>query len=161
VRVTSLLVTGSDFTLNALYLVVIVLAQQRGASAALVGSLFAFLGVGGLLGALAAPWLARRLRTRTIVLATQWTVAVLVPLLIVVPGRLSPGVLYGAMLFFHPTWNATVGAYRMKLAPTRCTDVSRASPPCSHSALFRSPPWQPAYSSKPLARHQRSSPSPA
>jgi hypothetical protein len=117
IRATSLLVTGSDFTLNALYLVVIVLAKQRGASPALVGSLFAFLGLGGLLGAAAAPWLTRRLSMRAIVVATQTSIAILVPLLILVPGRVAPGVLYGAMLFFHPAWNATVGAYRLRVAP--------------------------------------------
>ncbi len=117
IRTTSLLVTGSDFTLNALYLVVIVLARQRGASPALIGAMFVFLGVGGILGTLVAPWLARRLRIRTIVVATQWIVAALVPLLIVVPGRITPGVIYGAMFFLHPTWNATVAARRLRLAP--------------------------------------------
>ena len=117
IRTTSLLVTGSDFTLNALYLVVIVLAQERGASPALVGAMFAFLGVGGLLGALAAPSLARRMSTRGVVVVTQWTVALLVPLLVVVPGKIAPGLLYGAMFFLHPTWNATVGAHRLRLAP--------------------------------------------
>lgn len=117
IRTTSLLVTGSDFTLNALFLVVIVLAQERGASSALIGAMFVFLGVGGMLGSLVAPWLARRLGMRAIVVATQWTIAALVPLLVVLPGRVTPGVIYGAMFFLHPTWNATVGAYRLRLAP--------------------------------------------
>jgi len=46
VRTTSLLVMGSDFTLNALFLVVIVIARERGASPALIGAMFGFLGVG-------------------------------------------------------------------------------------------------------------------
>lgn len=117
IRVTSLLTSGSDFTLNALYLVVIVLARERGASPALIGAMFLFLGIGGLLGSTSAAWLARRLRMRTIVVATQWSVAVLVPLLIVVPGRIAPGLIYGAMFFFHPAWNATVSAYRLRLTP--------------------------------------------
>jgi predicted MFS family arabinose efflux permease len=117
IRATSLLVTGSDFALNALYLVVIVVARERGASSALIGLMFVFLGAGGLLGSVAAPWLARRLEMRTVVRATQTTVALLVPLLAIVPGRLSPGVIYGAMFFLHPTWNATVGAYRLRATP--------------------------------------------
>lgn len=116
-RVTSLLVTGSDFTLNALYLVVIVLARERGASAAVVGALFAFIGVGGMLGAAVAPWLAERLPPRVVVIATMWLTAALLPLLALVPGRVSPGIVYGAMFFLHPTWNAVVGAYRLRLTP--------------------------------------------
>jgi predicted MFS family arabinose efflux permease len=117
IRTTSLLVMGSDFTLNALYLVVIVIAQQRGASSALIGAMFVFLGVGGLLGATVASRIARRFRMREIVVATQCAVATLLPLLIVVPGEITPGVIYGAMFFLHPAWNATVGAYRLQLAP--------------------------------------------
>jgi hypothetical protein len=117
IRTTSLLVTGSDFTLNALYLVVIVIARERGASAAVIGAMFAFLGAGGLLGALAAPRLARVLPARVIVVATMWAVAALLPLLVIVPGRVTPGIFYGAMFFMHPTWNAVVGAYRLRLTP--------------------------------------------
>ena len=117
VRDSQLLVTGSDFTLNALYLVVIVLARQRGASAPVIGLMFAFLGIGGLLGTLVAPWLAKRLSMRTVVVATMWLGAALVPLLIAIPGRLTPGVLYGAMVLLHPTWNAVVGAYRLRITP--------------------------------------------
>ena len=116
VRTTSLLVTGSDFTVNALYLVVIVLARERGASAALVGAMFAFLGVGGILGAFVAPWLARRLSTRVVVVATMWAVAALVPLLFL-PGRITPGVVFGAMFVLHPTWNTVVAAYRIRVTP--------------------------------------------
>jgi hypothetical protein len=116
-RTTSLLVTGSDFTLNALYLVVIVVARDRGASSALIGAMFAFLGAGGILGAVAAPTLARRVPTRFVVIGTMWLEAALVPVLLVVPGALPVGVVYGAMFFLHPTWNAVVGAYRLRLTP--------------------------------------------
>jgi predicted MFS family arabinose efflux permease len=117
IRTTSLLVTGSDFTLNALYLVVIVLARERGASPALIGAMFVFLGGGGLLGSLLASRIARRLSMRAVVVATQTAVAALVPLLVLVPGRLSPGLIYGAMFVLHPAWSATVGAYRLRVTP--------------------------------------------
>ncbi len=117
IRATSLLATGSDFTLNALYLVVIVLAQERGASAAVIGAMFVFLGVGGIVGSLAAPWLTRRLSPRSIIAGAQCVIAALVPLLIVVPGRLTPGAIYGAMFFLLPAVNAVVVAYRLRLTP--------------------------------------------
>src|SRR5439155_468745 len=83
------LVTGSDFTANALYLVVIVLARERGASPALIGAMFAFLGVGGLVGSLVAPRLARLLSVRVVVVGTLWTATALVPLLFL-PGTITP-----------------------------------------------------------------------
>ncbi|MDQ6875569.1 MAG: MFS transporter [Actinomycetota bacterium] len=117
IRATSLITMGTDFTVNALYLVVIVLARDRGAGPALIGAMFVFLGLGGVVGALIAPGLVRRLRTRTIVVACQVLVAGLIPLLIVVPGRLAPGVIYGAMFLLHPTWNASVSTYRLRTTP--------------------------------------------
>src|SRR5438477_1881548 len=80
-RTMSLISMTRSFTLSALYLVVIVIARERGASAALLGLVFAFVGVGGILGSLAAPWLARRASIRTVIIATAVVGAVLVPLL--------------------------------------------------------------------------------
>jgi MFS family permease len=117
IRDSQLVVTGSDFTLNALYLVVIVLARERGASPLVIGLMFAFLGVGGMLGTMVAPWLARRLSMRQVVVTTMWLGAVLVPLLLAAPGRITPGVLYGSMMLLHPTWGAVVGAYRLRMTP--------------------------------------------
>ena len=76
-----------SFTLNALYLVVIVIAHERGASAALIGLLFVFVGVSGILGSLAAPAVARRASIRTVIIATAVVGAVLVPLLSILPGK--------------------------------------------------------------------------
>jgi MFS family permease len=119
VRATALLAMGSDFVLNAVYLVVIVLARRRGASPELVGAMFVFVGAGGILGSLAAGWLARRLPIRAIVVATPCFVTVLLPLLIVLPGRVTPGVIYGAMFFLFPAWNAAVGSRRLRLTPDK------------------------------------------
>ena len=116
-RTTSLLVTGSDFTLNALYVVVIVLARQRGASPALIGAMFAFIGVGGVAGATLASRLARVLSVRAVVIGTMSLTAALVPLLAALPGRVTPGVVFGAMFVLHPTWAAVVGAYRLRITP--------------------------------------------
>jgi predicted MFS family arabinose efflux permease len=116
-RATSLVVTGMDFTVNALYLVAIVVARQRGASPALIGAMFVFLGLGGIAGSAAAPWLSRRLPTRAIVVGSPLLLAALVPLVPLLPGRVTPGVVYGTMFLLFPTWNATVGAYRVRVTP--------------------------------------------
>jgi MFS family permease len=117
IRTTGLLAMGSDFVLNALYLVVIVLARERGASPQLVGAMFVFLGAGGTLGSLAAGWLAQRLPVRLIAVAAPGVVALLSPLLVIVPGRVTPGLIYGGMFFVFPAWNAAVGSLRLRLTP--------------------------------------------
>jgi predicted MFS family arabinose efflux permease len=106
-----------SFTLSALYLVVIVIARERGASAALIGVVFAFVGVGGILGSLAAPWVARRASTRTVIIATAVVGAVLVPLLSILPGQATPGIVFGAMWILNPVWSTVVGAYRLRITP--------------------------------------------
>ncbi len=119
-RTTSLLVTGSDLVVNSLYLGVIVLAESEGASAGLIGIMLAFMGVGGLLGAAIAPRLARGLSPRRVVLLTLWLQATLVPLIaLAAPYPLVIGLLFGSMFLFHPTWNAVISSYRIRLTPDR------------------------------------------
>jgi predicted MFS family arabinose efflux permease len=117
IRATSLVSTTRSFTLSALYLVVIVIERERGASAALIGATFAFVGVGGILGSLAAPWLSRRLSLRAVVIAPAVVGAALVPLLSILPGRATPGVIFGAMWILNPVWTTAVGAYRLRITP--------------------------------------------
>jgi predicted MFS family arabinose efflux permease len=118
-RVTSLLVTGSDVVLNALFLTVIVIARAHGASATEVGLMVAFLGIGGLAGAAIAPALARRLSLRQTIVLTMAVPALLVPLVAVVTEPLLLGAIYGAMFVLHPTWDALVGTYRLLITPDR------------------------------------------
>jgi MFS family permease len=50
---------GINLVFNALTLVLIVRARELGASPALIGAMFAFVGAGGLLGSFVAPWVQR------------------------------------------------------------------------------------------------------
>ena len=118
-RTASLLSAANDLALNSLYLVVIVVATERGASPGLVGAMFAFIGVGGVLGAVAAPWAARRFRPRGVVVGALWIMTGLIPLLALLPGALTLGVVFGAMFVAFPAWNAVIGAYRVALVPDR------------------------------------------
>ena len=117
VRTTSLISMTRSFTLTALYLVVIVIEEERGASAGLIGVTFAFVGVGGILGSMAAAWLTRRASMRAIIVATAVVGAVLVPLLSILPGEATPGVVFGAMWVLNPVWTTSVGAYRLRITP--------------------------------------------
>src|SRR6267142_2179414 len=101
----------------AVALVDIVIERERGASATLIGVTFAFVGVGGLLGSLAAPWLARRVSMRAVIIATAGLGAALLPLLLVLPGRATPGIVFGAMWILNPLWSTVVGAHRLRITP--------------------------------------------
>jgi len=116
-RACALLVGGSNFIFQALTLVTIVLAGQRGASPAIVGLILGLVGAGGLLGALAAPWLARRLRPAVIIIGINWLWAGLLPFYAVPVPPLVLGVLFGLMAFAGPAWNVVVGSYQLTLVP--------------------------------------------
>jgi MFS family permease len=118
-RTTALLAAASDLTVNSLYLVVIVVAKQQGASDALVGAMLGFLGLGGMLGAIIAPWTTRRLAPQAGIYATLWIMTALLPLLAIVRGAIPLGIVYGAMFVAYPTWSSVVGAYRAAMVPDR------------------------------------------
>jgi predicted MFS family arabinose efflux permease len=60
VRITMLCAASLNFFFSAYYIVIIVLATERGVSSGEIGIMVAMLGVGGILGALLAPYLHRR-----------------------------------------------------------------------------------------------------
>ena len=118
-RAAALLVAGSNFVFQALVLIAIVLAQDHGASPALVGLMLGLLGAGGLLGAFAAPWVSRRVPARVVVIGANWVWAALLPLFAVLPWPLALGAVGGAMAFVGPAWNVVLGTYVLRLTPDR------------------------------------------
>lgn len=118
-RTISLLVTASDINVNALYVVVIVLAKRHGASSTLVGVIVAFIGVGGLIGATIAPWTSRRVSARAAIGTTLSLMTLLLPLLLIVKTPILLGLIYGAMFVAYPTWSAIHWAYFAALVPDR------------------------------------------
>lgn len=118
-RVTSLLVTGTNMVFQALFLTVIVLAKSHGASPAEIGLVLGCLGGGGLLGALAAARLQRRLSATTIVIGANWIWFLGIPPMALLPKPLALGVIYGAMAFAGPVWNVIVDTYTLILTPDR------------------------------------------
>jgi len=70
-RTTTLLTTGSDFVINGMFLILIliVIATEHGSSPTQVGVMLALGGAGGMLGAFAEPTLARRVRSLRLIVA--------------------------------------------------------------------------------------------
>jgi MFS family permease len=118
-RTTTLLSAVSDALLNALFLVVIVASVERGGSSLEIGTAMAFIGAGGLAGAVLSTRLAPRFSIRAVVVGSLAVVAGLMPLLAVAPHPLVLGAVYGAMFVPFPTWNAVLGAYQLAVVPDR------------------------------------------
>ena len=118
-RTTLLLFAGNNIVVNSLYLALIVIARDRGATSQEIGVMLACIGVGGLAGSAAAPWLARRLSFRAVVLLLLGLKAVLTPLLIFMPDALTLGLAFGEMFFADATGDAVIGARQLALIPDR------------------------------------------
>jgi MFS family permease len=116
-RTSTLLVAGTNLIFAANYLAVIVLAQERHSSPATIGLIFGAGGIGGLLGALLAGALARRLRLSWVVLSVNWLWALLWPLLALAPTAAAIGAIYALMVFAGPFWNVVLGSYARALVP--------------------------------------------
>lgn len=117
-RTISLLVTASDLNVNALYIVVIVIAQAEGASSMMIGVIVAFIGVGGIIGAVLAPWTSRHASARAAIGTTLSAMTLLLPILLIVRHTpLALGLVYGAMFVAYPTWSAVHWAYFAALVP--------------------------------------------
>jgi predicted MFS family arabinose efflux permease len=119
IRAIVILVAGSNFAFNALFLVLIVRAQELGASSALIGAMFAFLGIGAILGALVAPLVARRVPARFVIVGVLWLWTVYALVLVVLPNAVAIGIVAGVANIFGPIFNVVLSAYRYALVPDR------------------------------------------
>ena len=102
---------------TAFYLVVIVLAGARGVPAGQIGVMAAMLGAGGVLGALLAPRLHRRLGFYGSVIAVFWVLTVLAPLTALTGSGYVIGALFGGMALLAPTANTTIISRQLTVAP--------------------------------------------
>jgi MFS family permease len=109
--------TATNFFFSAVYFVVIASAQRSGMSSGLIGLMAGLLGVGGLLGALAAPALRKALTGSRPIFVVLWLLSVLTAGMAVLPGSYTPGVLLGVIGFSAPTANAYFTTYQLLLTP--------------------------------------------
>jgi predicted MFS family arabinose efflux permease len=118
-RASALAVAVANFTWMALELVLIVRAREHGAAPAAVGVMVAGIGLGGLIGSLFAPALARRLSPPVVVIGLFWVEALLVPFLALTRDPYVLGVIVALVAMGGPTWNAVVVAARLTITPDR------------------------------------------
>lgn len=139
-RNCSLLFACSNPIFTGIYLLVVVLAKRDGASAALVGVMLGIAAAGGLLGALFAPGLRRRLSARWALMGESWAMALALPLLLLAHNALLLGLIVAAAELGTPVTNSIVVSYRVALAPDRLQGrVQAASTLVSFSAAWLGP----------------------
>jgi predicted MFS family arabinose efflux permease len=119
VRASALAVAGANCIWAAIEIVLIVRAHERGATSAAIGMMLAMLGVGGLVGALAAPAIGRRLAMPVIVVGSFWVEAAVVAALATTHDPYVLGSIAALAAFPAPAWNAVVVGARLTLTPDR------------------------------------------
>jgi hypothetical protein len=116
-RTAAVAIAASNLLFQALTLVVVVAATQRGVPSAVVGLLFVGAGLGGVLGSLAASWCAKRLSLAAVVIGVNWAWAILTPLIALAGSAWLMGLVFAAIAFAGPLWNVMVAAYQLRITP--------------------------------------------
>jgi Transmembrane secretion effector len=119
VRASALAVAGANFIWGGIEIVLIVRAHEHGATSAAIGIMFAMVGLGGLLGAFAAPAIGRRLPVPVILIGAFWVEAAVVACLATTRDPFVLGAIAALAAFPAPAWNAVVVGARLTLTPDR------------------------------------------
>jgi len=113
----TLLMGAGAFVLSGSALIVIVLAQQQHASAVVIGLIFAFGGVGSILGSLLAPRLEHRLTVGQSILLCRWYFVLTWPFYALAPLPPVLGALEFGTGFVDPIEDVPYFSHRLKLIP--------------------------------------------
>ena len=121
VRQMALLTGSMNFVESAIPLLLIVMAQQIGASAAQIGLIFSAAGVGGVLGAVVGGRIQRYFSFGQVIVSTTVLMALLFPLYGLASsmsaGLLWLGLVHGLMSFAGPVYNVVQFSHRIALIP--------------------------------------------
>jgi predicted MFS family arabinose efflux permease len=118
-----------NLVFNGTFLVLIVRAQRLGGSPGQIGLMPAAYGLGGILGAIAAPTLQRRLPGRVVLVTIAWLWTALGIALAFAPSLVWLAVLVFVLNLFGAPYNVVIGARMYRLVPEqifgRVRSVSR------------------------------------
>jgi len=119
VRATVACAVSLNFFFSAYYVILVVLAKERGVPSGEIGVMAAMLGVGGLLGALLAPRLHRLISPYVSIAGVFWVLTVLTPLAVFIDNGYLLGILFAGMALLPPTANTTINTSQLLLTPDR------------------------------------------
>jgi predicted MFS family arabinose efflux permease len=112
------ILTGGNNLVNAGYiLIIIVLAQNMQASSFVIGVIFAIGGIGGILGAVVAPFIHKRVSFGQGIIGTSWIFALVIPLYIIAPNPVVLGAITALVFIAGPVYNVVQFSYRSALIP--------------------------------------------
>jgi len=119
VRATVACAVSLNFFFSAYYVILVVLAKERGVPSGEIGVMAAMLGVGGLLGALLAPRLHRMISPYFSIAGVFWVLTALTPLAVFIDNGFLLGILFAGMALLPPTANTTINTSQLLLTPDR------------------------------------------
>jgi MFS family permease len=117
IRVTAQCAVVLNLFISAFFLIIIVLAQSRGVSPGQIGIIAAMLGVGGLVGSVAASSLSQRVSPYASIIVVFWGLAALTLAAAFVRSGWLLGLLFGVMALLPPTANTTIITRQLLLTP--------------------------------------------
>ena len=117
VRQMALLTGGMNFVEASVPLLLIVMAQQMGASVIEIGLIFSAAGVGGVLGALVGGRIQRYFSFGQVIGGVVLLQALLYPLFAASPSPLWLGLVFGLIEFLGPVYNVVQFSHRIALIP--------------------------------------------
>jgi predicted MFS family arabinose efflux permease len=117
IRTMAFLTGGVNFVYSATPLIMIVLAQQMGASDVDIGLMFSIGGIGGVLGSFIGGRVHRRFSFGQVIVSIVWMQAILFPLYLFVPSVFLLGAVFSTIYFMSPVYNVVQFSYRVALIP--------------------------------------------
>src|SRR5258708_10005103 len=117
IRFIAILTGGNNLITSGLVLITIVLAQRQHASAFVIGLIFAIGGIGGVIGAVVAPFYQKRSSLGQEVIGTCWLVALFMALYAIAPTPFVLGLITAAAFIMVPLYNVVQFSYRSALIP--------------------------------------------
>lgn len=117
IRFMAILTGGNNLVNSGYTLIIIVLAQNMHASSFVIGVIFAIGGIGGIVGAVVAPFIHKRVSFGQGIIGTSWIFALVVPLYIIAPNPVVLGVITALVFIAGPVYNVVQFSYRSALIP--------------------------------------------
>lgn len=119
IRTMAFLTGGLNFVFSGSGLIIILLAQHKGADAGAIGVIFSIGSIGGILGAIVSGRIAKRLTFAQAIIGSVWVDVLLFPLILVVPNVFLIGAVNAVIYAMNPVYNVVQFSYRLALIPDR------------------------------------------
>ncbi len=119
IRFTAFLSGCLNILSSANYLILILLAKERGADEPSIGLMFSISAVGGIIGAALGSYFQRRFSFGQVIIGTTLVQVLIYPMLLVAPNIFVIGLINAVIYMTVPIYIVTQFSYRLALIPDR------------------------------------------